>query len=119
MKMNFVLKVTEWHRQCVRVDEEFWVIPVGMFGSRSAGDFAENFTTIVTDIFKEFLNMPNVRVYVDNFDNVVAPISPGVPNWHQANIEWNSMLQLAKLLGIPMHEHLAPTLKWGAIDIVL
>jgi hypothetical protein len=113
--MNFVLKVTEWHRQCVRVDEEFWVIPVGMFGSRSAGDFAENFTTIVTDIFKEFLNMPNVRVYVDNFDNVVAPISPGVPNWHQANIEWNSMLQLAKLLGIPMHEHLAPTLKWGAI----
>ena len=64
-----------------------------MFGSRSAGDFAENFTTVVTEIFREVLAMPNVRVYVDNFDNVVPPKSPGVPDWQRAGMELQGILE--------------------------
>ena len=85
--INFVLKISQWHHQCVKVGKGFWVFPVGMFGSRSSGDFAENFTAIITNTFREVLNMPNVRVYVDNFDNVIPPISPGVPNWKRAQIK--------------------------------
>ena len=114
--MQFVLRLCEWHRQCVQVGKEFWVFPVGMFGSKNAGDFAENFTTLVTDICREILGMPNVNVYVDNFDNAVPPLEPGIPDWERARIEWRSMLQLTKMLGIPTHEHMEPTVAWGYTD---
>ena len=111
--MNFALPVKDWHRQCVQIGEDFWVFKVGMFGSRVAGDFAENFMALITDIFREVFGMKNVGVYVDNFDNVVVAIG-GKPDWEAAKREWKMFLCLAKQIGIPVHDFVEPTLTWGA-----
>jgi hypothetical protein len=79
--MNFLLAVTEWHRQCVKVGEEFWVFRAGMFGSSCAGNFAENFMAFITDIFHEVFKLPYIGVFVDNFDNIVPPLLSGEPDW--------------------------------------
>ena len=111
--MNFLLHVEEWHRQCVRVGKNFWVFKVGMFGSSCAGDFAENFTAFLTDIFREVFGLVDVCVYVDNFDNVVPPLPNGEPDWDTAWRQWRAMLTIAKIFRIRMHDFVEPTLCWG------
>jgi hypothetical protein len=114
--MNFLLRDDQWHRQCVKVDGKFWVFRVGMFGSSCAGDFAENFTAFITDIFSEVFGLVNVRVFVDNFDNVVPPLPNGEPDWATAWHQWETMLTVAKILGIRMHDFVEPSLVWGRED---
>ena len=113
--MNFLLNVQEWHRQCVRVGEDYWVFRVGMFGSSCAGDFAENFTSFLTDIFREIFGLVNVCVYVDNFDNVVPPLPNGEPDWKTAWEQWRAMLTLVKMFGIRVHDFVEPSLFWGKV----
>ena len=114
--MQFVLPVSAWHRQCVRVQDEFFVLRCGVFGSRSAGDVAENFMSVVTDIFHEVFDMKGVDVYVDNFDNVIPPLPSGEPDWVKARNEWRMMLKVTEMLGIPIHDCVEPTLFIGGID---
>ena len=114
----FRLKEEHWHRQCVRIRNEWYVIKVGMFGSRVAGDFAENFMALVRDVFHQVFRMTNVDIYVDNFDNTVAPASNGDPDWVSAYAEWEVMLRVAKDVGIPIHELVPPTTFFGGTNSV-
>ena len=114
--MQFKLKESEWHRQCVRIRDEFFVLRCGMFGSRSAGDFAENLVSVVTSIFHEVFHMSGVDCYVDNFENIVMPLPNGEPDWDKANREWKTMLNVAGKLGIPVHDFVAPTTIVGGVN---
>ena len=111
--MQFLLNKSEWHRQCVKVGGKFWVFPVGMFGSSVSGDFAENFMSYIKDIFHHVYFLIYLSIYVDNFDNIVPPLPSGEPDWARARREWRLMLQVAKQLGIPVHDFVEPTLSWG------
>lgn len=54
-----------------------------------------------------------VDIYCDNFDNVVPPLPSGKPDWVRAKREWKILVEILSSLGIPLHEHVPPTLVWG------
>ena len=115
--LNFVSRLSEWHRQCV-LDEEgqFYVFPGGMFGSVSAGDIAHSFMTVVRDILHEVFHLRNVDIYCDNFDNITPALPSGEPDYARANREWKLLIKVLSELGIPLHEHVPPTRAWGCTN---
>jgi hypothetical protein len=114
--LNFRLRSEEWHRQCVKANDGYYVFVGGMFGSVAAGDLANSFMALIRDIFHEVFGISSMDVYCDNFDNVVPPLPSGEPDWSRALQEWSTLTSVLKSLGVPLHEEVAPTLIWGAIN---
>jgi hypothetical protein len=113
--MNYLIHPDDWHRQCVQLGDEFWVIPVGAFGTTIAGDLAENSMAFVTEIFHYVYHMPGVDVFVDNFENVTPSLLGGSFDVPRAKHEWHTLVSVCIRLGIPHHEMVAPTHFWGCV----
>ena len=112
--LNFVSRLSEWHRQCVMDEKkQFYVFPGGMFGSVSAGDIAHAFMAVVRDILHEVFLLTHVDIYCDNFDNITPALPSGEPDYARANREWKVLIKFLSDLGVPLHEHV-PLLWCGA-----
>jgi hypothetical protein len=90
--MNYVVKWEDRARQIVKVGGSYYVVGVGMFGSRCAGDFNDCLTHFVLDVLAKRFGMPEVRAYVDNYANITPPKGGCDPDLRKGEEEWLKML---------------------------
>jgi hypothetical protein len=111
--MQFPTPPREWGRQCLKVQGEFWVIVVGMFGSVYAGDNANCMAQFVCQVGREEYGLEGLDFFVDNFENVIPGFPNGECDWERAWREWGSLNMLFDRFGIRCH-HRAPPARWIA-----
>jgi hypothetical protein len=114
--MNYVVRWEDRARQVVKIRGSYYVVGVGMFGSRCAGDFNDCLTHFVLDVFAKRFKMTEVRAYVDNYVNITPPKGGGEPNLSKGQEEWHKMLCVLEKFGIPLHHHVRPTTIFGVDD---
>lgn len=99
----------DWWQQVCKVRSKFFVNMTGVFGTVTAGDNWNCLIVFVLLCVKQVLGIPGVDAFVDNVDQVLPPLSPGVPDWKRANAQFDILRDVFTKLGFPLHEVVRPT----------
>jgi hypothetical protein len=111
---KIIFKQKCWHQQVIKVNEdEFWIDVSGLFGTVTAGDNWNTVAMFAVMGARRKFGIWTFSVYVDNFDNVTPPLSPGRPARAKALKESKLLMELlVSLFGEDqLHELVWPTTK--------
>ena len=109
----------EWAFQNFRIGDKYFFFKVGMFGDVAAGDNWDCQKVVDVRATQVELKLDFLECYVDNTWHLVGPSVEGVPNYAQANGDFEAFLSRHKKLNTPLHGIIPPThrtescLGWG------
>jgi hypothetical protein len=99
---NNSLSPFDWHRQCFKIGNSYYVDTTGTFGDVSAGDNWDLLCAGWLDILRGVTGYSDWHAYVDNVHSILPPDFANPRSW------FKKALIVSRRLGIPIHQIFYP-----------